>query len=144
MDAKVVVWITASVSLSFVSWVAYSLATKAKARRDRKNFSNPKYSIGAAIVNMERATVYGEGENFKFFARYAIRTCLGMQRAYPPDEPPPEDVSNVLANSGIGEDLIKRTMDIYLLDALPSDAEKLKGILASVQVLVNDLLMALN
>ena len=86
----------------------------------KKNFADPKYVIGAAIVNMERAVLYDDDHHFKFFIRYAIRACLKLPTSYPPDEPPLEVITQALSSyDAIPEELTSKIIYFYTLETLP-------------------------
>ncbi|MDR1401579.1 MAG: hypothetical protein LBI81_01305 [Puniceicoccales bacterium] len=134
--AKIIVCLAASVTVSILSYAGYRLAAQIKKRKDSEKFSNPRYSIGAAIINMERAVVYGDDENFKFFARYAIRMSLGMPKSYPPNEPSLEEIMLEFAKNHSDEDLSEKIRDIYGLEFLAEDTEKWNAILRDMRQII--------
>lgn len=103
---------------------------------DAKNFADPKYSIGAAVVNLERAMLYSDDENFKFFIRYAIRRCLGMPKSYPPDEPPADIVISHVNNESLRQEIY----ELYTLTKLPEDEKLWQPIIDRTRSLVTKLL----
>ena len=111
-----------------------------KRKRDIKNFSDPNYSIAAALTNMERAIFYSDDDNFKFFIRYIIRTCLGLPKSYPPDEPPIEIIVETMDRMNISTELSKKILALYNIDELPNDSKGYKKIISDTQSLANNLL----
>ena len=103
---------------------------------DAKNFSDPKYSIGAAVVNLERAMLYSDDENFKFFIRYAIRRCLGMPKSYPPDEPSIDIVMSHIDDESLKQEIY----ELYTLTTLPEDEKLWQPIIDRTRTLVSKLL----
>lgn len=103
---------------------------------DAKNFADPKYSIGAAVVNLERAMLYSDDENFKFFIRYAIRRCLGMPKSYPPDEPSADIVISHVNNESLRQEIY----ELYTLTKLPEDEKLWQPIIDRTRSLVTKLL----
>jgi hypothetical protein len=89
---------------------------------------------------MERAIVYGDDTNFRFFARYAIRTCLGMGKAYPPNEPPASDIRERLLKMHLDESFIEKVLQIYSLESLSEDPQEWKNILTETHEIVKVLL----
>jgi hypothetical protein len=124
------------VSSAVLSWAIQKFVVGAKKRRDFLKFSDPNYSIGAAVINMERAITYGDGENFKFFARYAIRTRLGMARAYPPNEPSTDEIRTVLEKGSISIPVTQKILKIYATAALPDNSNEWKAVLEDVRSII--------
>jgi hypothetical protein len=139
MDIKVIVWVVASLSLSYLSYVIYKIIVKTKKERELKKFSNPMYAVGAAVVNMERAIIHGDDENFKFFARYAIRASMGMEKSYPPDEPSAEKILLELQRHDADKDLVAKAMGIYTLGELPDDIQYLNSVVKETTDVVRSL-----
>ena len=104
-----------------------------KRERNKRNFANPRYVIGAAIINMERALLYDEPENFLFFARYIIRTCLGMPRSYPPNEPEIADVSAKMVALSVAQNLSQKTLNIYQLKEIPHEKQEAEKVFANIK-----------
>ncbi|MDR3144358.1 MAG: hypothetical protein LBT64_02550 [Puniceicoccales bacterium] len=141
MRAKIILWITLSVSVSVASYFIHRLVIAIKRRRAAKKFSDPRYRVGSALVNMERAISYGDGENFKFFARYAIRACLGMPNAYPPDEPPEEDIRRKMETMRFDTATVEKVMKIYRAVTLPDDTAEWKQLREDVRAISDELLI---
>jgi hypothetical protein len=89
---------------------------------------------------MERAIAYEDDTNFRFFARYAIRTCLGMRKAYPPNEPSASDIRERLLKMRFEESFIGKVLQIYSLESLPEDLQEWKNILTDTHKIVQVLL----
>jgi hypothetical protein len=113
---KLILWVALSIVAAILAHRAHSFFASAKKRSRREKFSNRRYVAGAALVNMERAIAYGDGENFEFFARYAIRTCLGMAESYPPDEPPVGNIATELAMKNIDEETVTNVLRLYSIN----------------------------
>jgi hypothetical protein len=135
-DYRVALWIALSLSGSTLAWFVCKFVSAAKKRRDAKKFSDPRYSIGAAVLNMERAISYDDGENFKFFARYIIRTCLGMPKSYPPNEPSADDVSAKLKEGNVGAAISQKIIAIYSLEELSDAPDEWSGVLDDVRSII--------
>ncbi|MDR2779186.1 MAG: hypothetical protein LBB16_02770 [Puniceicoccales bacterium] len=136
---KTVLWLVLSGSTAVLSYFIHRILSKTKKARDKKNFSDLRYMIGSAIVNMERAIVYEDDFNFRFFARYAIRTCLGMKKAYPPNEPLEKDIHERLTQSRFEESFIEKVLQIYSLESLPDDPKEWKDILKDAYTIIQTL-----
>jgi hypothetical protein len=89
---------------------------------------------------MERAITYEDDTNFRFFARYAIRICLGMGKAYPPNEPPAMDIRERLLEMRFEESFIEKVLQIYSLESLSEDPQEWKNILMDTHKIVQVLL----
>jgi hypothetical protein len=137
---KVLLWLILSISLAVLSCFVRKFVVRARQKRNRRNFANPKYVIGAAIVNMERAMFYGDEENFRFFARYAFRLCLGMPGVYPPDEPSTVDLEIELRRKNVDGPIAEKILKIYALGALPEDVKIWNDILENTRTIVRGLL----
>ncbi|MDR1413493.1 MAG: hypothetical protein LBI56_00950 [Puniceicoccales bacterium] len=133
---KIVVLLAASVCASVLSYFGYKLVSRIKKRKNNEKFADPKYSIGAAIVNMERAVLYEDDENFKFFARYAIRTALGMPKSYPPNEPSTEEILLKLAKNHGDSELVKKIKYLYTLDTLAEDSDQWNSMLDELRRII--------
>lgn len=116
---------------------------QSKRKRNIKNFSDPNYSIAAALTNMERAIFYSDDDNFKFFIRYIIRTCLRLPKSYPPDEPPIETIIETMNHMNISTNLSEKILTLYNIDELPNDSKGYKKIISDTQSLANSLLFAI-
>jgi hypothetical protein len=132
IGCSVALWAALSVGGAVLSWVIHGLVVRAK-KKNSWRFSDPKYLIGASIVNMERAMVYDDGENFRFFARYAIRTCLGMPKAFPPNEPSVDEIRAKLETGGMADSVAQKITKIYAMTDLPDDPNDWKSILADLR-----------
>jgi hypothetical protein len=137
---KTILWIVLSVSMAVLSYFIHRAVSKIRKAKTQRNFSDPHYVIGSAVVNMERAIVYEDDTNFRFFARYAIRTCLGMRKAYPPDEPPASDIRERLLKMRLEESFIEKVLQIYSLESLSEDPQEWKNILTETHEIVQVLL----
>ncbi|MDR2777077.1 MAG: hypothetical protein LBB17_03500 [Puniceicoccales bacterium] len=137
---KTILWLVLSVSTATVSYFIHRTVSKIRKTKAQRNFSNPRYVIGSAVVNMERAIAYEDDTNFRFFARYAIRTCLGMRKAYPPNEPSASDIRERLLKMRFEESFIGKVLQIYSLESLPEDLQEWKNILTDTHKIVQVLL----
>ncbi|MDR2603701.1 MAG: hypothetical protein LBC11_04080 [Puniceicoccales bacterium] len=140
---KTILWFILSVSTAALSYFVHRAVSKIKKTKVQRNFSNLNYVIGSAVVNMERAIVYEDDTNFRFFARYAIRTCLGMRKAYPPNEPPANDIRERLLKMRLEESFIEKVLQIYSLESLSEDPQEWKNILTDTHEIVQVLLKRL-
>jgi hypothetical protein len=137
---KTILWLVLSISTAILSYFIHKTVLKIKIAKARRNFSDPHYVIGSAVVNMERAIAYEDDTNFRLFARYAIRACLGMGRAYPPDEPSTEDIREKLLKLHLEEPFIEKVLQIYSLKSLSEDSQEWKNILGNTHEIVQVLL----
>lgn len=133
---KIFAFIFLTISSSAILTYAIKYGIRKKRMTDAKNFADPKYSIGAAIVNLERAMLYSDDENFKFFIRYAIRRCLGMPKSYPPDEPSADIVISHVNNESLRQEIY----ELYTLTKLPEDEKLWQPIIDRTRSLVTKLL----
>ncbi|MDR2432137.1 MAG: hypothetical protein LBD34_00045 [Puniceicoccales bacterium] len=140
---KTILWILLSVSAAILSYFIHRTVSKIKKTKAQRNFSNPHYIIGSAVVNMERAIAYEDEINFRFFARYTIRTCLGMRKAYPPNEPPASDIQERLLKMHLEESFVEKVLQIYSLESLSEDLQEWKNILTDTHEIVQVLLKRL-
>ena len=140
---KTIVFVILVLSTTFISQRIFKKILQNKRKRDIKNFSDPNYSIAAALTNMERAIFYSDDDNFKFFIRYIIRTCLGLPKSYPPDEPPIEIIVETMDRMNISTELSKKILALYNIDELPNDSKGYKKIISDTQSLANNLLSAI-
>jgi hypothetical protein len=136
MYYKLALWAALSISGAVFAHFIFKFASMAKKRRDGRNFADTNYSIGAAVVNMERAVLYDDVENFKFFARYAIRLCLAMGKSYPPDEPPAGDVRKNAENMGVEPEMLEKILKLYSTESLPDDRNEWWRTLSDVRSVV--------
>ncbi|MDR2629133.1 MAG: hypothetical protein LBC30_04055 [Puniceicoccales bacterium] len=137
---KTILWLALSVFTATVSYFIHRTVAKIRKTKAQRNFSNPHYVIGSAVVNMERAITYEDDANFRFFARYAIRTCLGMGKAYPPNEPSAMDIRERLLKMHLEESFIEKVLQIYSLESLSEDPQEWKNILTDTHKIVQALL----
>ena len=140
---KIIVFVILVLSTTFISQRIFKKILQNKRKRDIKNFSDPNYSIAAALTNMERAIFYSDDDNFKFFIRYIIRTCLGLPKSYPPDEPPIETIVETMDRMNIATNLSEKILTLYKIDELPNDSKGYKKIISDTQSLANNLLFAI-
>ncbi|MDR1233366.1 MAG: hypothetical protein LBJ75_03885 [Puniceicoccales bacterium] len=137
---KTILWLVLSVSTAVLSYFIHRTVSKIRKANAQRNFSDPHYVIGSAVVNMERAIAYEDDTNFRFFARYAIRTCLGIGKAYPPNEPSAVDIRERLLKMRFEESFIEQVLQIYSLESLSEDPQEWKNILTDTHKIVQVLL----
>ena len=111
IQMKILLWLVLTISFAiFTTFIVNRCVLHSK----KKNGEN---KLGKAMVNMERACIFGDYINFYEFTKYAIREAMGLPRGQAGLNLSIDDILTKLKGREVPESIRATILEIYEISA---------------------------
>ncbi len=123
LKTKIFIWLALSISLGIAVVVIHLRRSSRRVPLSQRGDNK----LGKAMINMERASVFGDYPNFFEFAKYALREAMKLPRGKTGFGITIDEIIKHLADKQASDEIIATAREIYSISERIEGEEEFEG-----------------